>query len=128
LEKKKVIETIQEYLQGELKSSRVEPTERDAQEIQRLLTMYKFLPSREYAPDDVIIPSSLVQLRFGTTEAYYFITPQGGGLITRVEGKPVQVITPQSPLGEVLLGKKTGDEVKVEIRGVVREYKIIAVT
>jgi transcription elongation GreA/GreB family factor len=45
-----------------------------------------------------------------------------------VEEKPVQVVTPQSPLGEALLGKKVGDRVRVEIRGGVREYRLLTLT
>ena len=117
-----MIDTIVEYLNEELATA---DSARQA-EIERLLTVYRFLPRRPYGREDVIIPSALVELQLGETHAFYFIAPQGGGLITNVGGRPVQVITPQSPLGEVLLGKKVGDEVKVEIRVNTREYRVIS--
>jgi hypothetical protein len=116
-----VVQEIVAYLTEELSAP-----ERDPAEIQRLLTVYRFIPTRDYEAGEPIIPSSLVELDLAGTRAFYFIAPQGGGLITRVGGKPVQVITPQSPLGEALLGKRTGDTVEVEIRGGVRRYTVVA--
>jgi transcription elongation GreA/GreB family factor len=97
-----------------------------AAEIQQQITMYKFMPVRDYGKGDAICPGSLVELELKKTRAFYFIAPQGGGLVTTLDGKPVQVITPQSPMGEALLGKKVGDTVEVEIRDSTREYKIIS--
>jgi hypothetical protein len=125
VDKARVIEEIEIYLQQTLKEATSEP---DADEIRRLLTIYRFLPRRHYEADDRIIPSALVELKLSATRAFYFVAPQGGGLVTRVDGQPVQVITPQSPLGEALLGKKKGDRISVEIRGGTREYEVLSVT
>jgi len=119
--KSNVVKEIMTYLEEELADGK-----RDPKEIQRLLTVYRFIPVRDYLPEEPIIPSSLVELDLTGTRAFYFIAPQGGGLVTRVDGKPVQVITPQSPLGEALLGKKTGDTIDVEIRGGTRSYRVVA--
>ena len=97
-----------------------------ATELQRQLTMYKFMPMREYGLQDVICPGSLVELEHNKTRAYYFIAPQGGGLITHLDGKAVQVITPNSPMGEALMGKKVGDPIEIEVRDTTREYKVIS--
>ncbi len=129
MNKDKVIEEIEAYLREELIVAQGEGQDDLAvREINRLLTMYRFLPKRKYGRDDVIIPSALVELKLGGISAFYFIAPQGGGLVTRVEGKPVQVITPQSPLGECLLGKRAGDRVRVETRSGIREYQIISIS
>lgn len=121
--KHKLIAEIQNYLTEELKDADEDRT----REIQAQLLMYRFLPIREYGPEDVIIPSTLVELELESTQALYFVTPRGGGLITNIDGRPVQVITPNSPLGEALMGKKIGDEVKVETRGTTRTYKVISI-
>ena len=125
MNKAALISTIIEYLSDELKNGADAEREK---EIKSLLLMYRFLPVRTYGPEDVIVPSALVELKLGQATAYYFVTPQGGGLITTVEGKAVQVITPQSPLGEALLGKKVGDVVQVSSRGSIREYQVIAIS
>lgn len=126
MDKKKVIQEIQTYFDEELVQAANAGDEERQAELKRLQLIYRFLPVREYGKDDVIIPSSLVELALGETRAYYFVAPQGGGLITNVDGRPVQVITPQSPLGEALLGKKVGDEIRVEIRGGVRQYRVMS--
>ncbi|MEK6580119.1 MAG: GreA/GreB family elongation factor, partial [Bdellovibrionota bacterium] len=61
------------------------------------------------------------------TLAFYFVVPQGGGLITRVDGKAVQIITPLSPIGEALMGKRVGDLMDVETRSGDRQYKVISI-
>lgn len=120
--KKKVVAQIVEYLEGELASAGSD--RRD--ELAKLIDTYRFIPTRDYLDDnDVIIPSALVTLKHGVIEAYYYVAPSGGGLITCVEGKAVQVLTPQSPLGEAILGKKRGDKVTVDSRGGLRTYEII---
>lgn len=98
-----------------------------AEELRSQLLMYKFLPAREFGAADVACPSALVELEINNTRAWYFIAPQGGGLITRVNDKPVQVITPASPMGEALMGKRQGEIVEVESRDKVREYKVISI-
>jgi transcription elongation GreA/GreB family factor len=99
-----------------------------AAELQQLLLMYRFLPLRELGPDDVASPAALVELETRGTRAFYFIAPQGGGLVTRVDDRAVQVITPNSPIGEALLGKRVGDRVEVEIRDSIREYRVISIS
>jgi len=123
VDKKRVIRHLMEYLAEELDSKSPE----EKKEIESLLTMYRFLPTREYGNEDVVIPSALVTLKTGSITAHYFIVPRGGGLITEIEGEPLQVITPNSPLGEALLGKKQGQKFGVEIRGALREYEIVSV-
>ena len=124
MDKKRVITHLIEYLTEELNS---EESPEKKKEIEALLVMYRFLPSRAYGAEDVIIPSTLVTLRTGIMTAFYFIVPRGGGLITQIDGRPLQVITPHSPLGESLMGKKSGESFKIDVSGTTREYEIVAV-
>ena len=96
--------------------------------IQKQLTMYRFLPMRDFNEQDVIVPSSLVELEISGRRAFYFIVPSGGGLIMRIDEKPVQVITPQSPLGDALLGKKVGNTIRVDSSGTARDYRIVSLS
>ncbi len=138
MEKKKVIAEIQNYLAQELsdlasaleKPNAIDPEAmRDiaarVDEIKQQLTMYKFLPVRAYTSEDVICPGGLVELEFNQMHAFYLIVPKGGGLVTRVEGQAVQVITPNSPLGEAVLGKRVGDAAEVSVGGKPRHYKVV---
>lgn len=98
-----------------------------ATEIQRVIMVYKFLPVMEYTEKDLIGPGSLVELELNQKRSFYFLVPQGGGLITEMRGQPIQVITAQSPLGEELLGQKVGAVFEVEARGGNREYRVVSI-
>jgi transcription elongation GreA/GreB family factor len=134
MDKRKVVDEIQTYLAGELASllPAAEAGTLDAdggeriREIRRQLTMYKFLPVREFGTEDVVCPASLVELELGERRAFYLIVPSGGGLVMRIEESPVQVITPQSPLGEALLGRRVGETVRVQGHGGERNYRIVS--
>ncbi len=56
-----------------------------------------------------------------------FIAPAAGGLEILVAGTPVMIITPGSPLGRALLGKRCGGVVEVSTADV-REYEIVAIS
>jgi len=122
MDKKRVIQHLIEFIQEELAVA----GDARRKELESLLAMYRFIPSRDYSDSDPIVPSSLVGLRIGESTSYSFIVPRGGGFITEIDGVPLQVLTPQSPLGEALLGHKTGDRVEVEIRGQIRNYIIVS--
>ena len=122
--KSKVVELVESHLREEM----AEADSVRTIEIERLLTVLRFLPKRSYGPGDGVVPSALVELELGTVRALYFLVPQGGGLVTSVEGRPVQVITPQSPLGERMLGKKVGDSFTVETAsGGQRNYRVVGI-
>ena len=55
----------------------------------------------------------------------FFLAPEGGG--TRLTGG-VQVVTPASPLGRALLGKRAGDEVELKLAGKTRLLSVLAVS
>lgn len=54
----------------------------------------------------------------------YFLAPEGGG--TKLKGG-VQVVTPASPLGAALTGKREGDEVELTLAGKKRVWSVSAV-
>jgi transcription elongation GreA/GreB family factor len=54
-----------------------------------------------------------------------FVAPFGGG--TKVASGTIQVVTPQSPLGRAVLGKRTGDDCEVTLGGKTRQFAIVRV-
>jgi transcription elongation GreA/GreB family factor len=54
----------------------------------------------------------------------WFLAPDGGGL--KLSGG-VQVLTPASPLGAALSGKRDGDEVEVTIQGKRKQWSVTSV-
>lgn len=68
---------------------------------------------RDFAADAAIALGALVTIDEDGSEKQLLIAPAGGGN-TLAGG--VQVVTPRSPLGQALLGKRAGDEVELKNR------------
>ena len=78
-------------------------------------------------PSPAIAIGSLVELKQGTRRSHYYIVTGVGGLALELDGRTINVITPQSPLGDALLGAHAGDTVEVEMQGGLREYGVVRV-
>lgn len=68
------------------------------------------LPIPEFRAGDRIALGALVHVDTGRGAAAYFLAPRAGGVEVTVEGSTVLVVTPQSPLGRQLLGRRAGEE------------------
>jgi len=89
-----------------------------AAEIGSSIELYNTLALPEFAAGDAIAVGALVDLESvngGPTT--YFIGPRAGGLELDIEGKKVLVLTPPSPLGRQLLGKRQHDRIDAPGRG-----------
>jgi transcription elongation GreA/GreB family factor len=75
---------------------------------------------RSFAAGDAIALGALVTIDEDGDEKQLLVAPAGGGN-TLTGG--VQVVTPRSPLGQALLGKRAGDE--VELRS--RQFEILSI-
>lgn len=80
-------------------------------ELQHDLGAFEALGVRRFEPSDAISLGALVTLKAPEGESHYFLGPAAGGTEVSNEGIEVLVITPGSPLGQKLLGKKVGDTV-----------------
>jgi transcription elongation GreA/GreB family factor len=92
-------------------------------ELERVANALEFLALRDFASDAPIALSAIVTLEHDGARSFYFIAPVGGGMRARVGDIDVQVITPQSPMGQALVGRAVGDVIDVRKR----EYEITAV-
>ena len=97
-----------------------------AGEIDEVLSLFKNLEVREFTAQDPVQATSLVEVESNGKRSFVFVMPKGGGVSLNFEGKTVQLITPNSSLGEALVGLKVGDIAEVEIGDKVREYEILA--
>jgi transcription elongation GreA/GreB family factor len=84
------------------------------------------LPS--FGPKDAVDVGAMVELESKGKKTVAFLLAQGGGTTLELEGKSIQVVNPESPLGEALLGSKKGDEVEVEGKNGSRKYKVVSVS
>lgn len=132
MDKRSVIRMIQSHLEDELSERRASDSisrspSPELQELERAVLMYRFLPIRDFTDEDVVAPASLVELELSGRHLWVLVVPNHGGLVTSHEGRPVQVVTPNSPLGEAMLGKKTGESFTVEAGSGIREYRILRI-
>ena len=82
-----------------------------AAEIASNIELYTSLPLPGFAPDSSITVGALVEIESGKTKFWYFLGPRAGGLEIDLDSHTILVLTPQSPLGRTLLGKRIGDTV-----------------
>ena len=70
-----------------------------------------------FGPDDPIALSALVSLRdeADDRETLYFVVPVSGGETLEDSGATVLTITPESPLGEALMGRETDDDIDLQL-------------
>lgn len=81
---------------------------------------------RESSPSQVAL-GAVVTLAKDDVIRYVLIGPSAGGIKLECSGIEVLVITPQSPLGALLMGKELDDEVKLIIGDNAVNYDIIAI-
>ncbi len=97
-------------------------------DVEASLKIYKFLEFRPFTSTSRIESTAIVEVDLYGKELRVFIVPARGGLSLTFEGVPIQVITPQSPLGEALLGLKVGDVAKVDKGTRQIEYEVISIS
>lgn len=69
---------------------------------------------RRFGEDDAIAIAALITAENEDgDESRYFVAPAGGGVKLRIDGVEVAVITPSSPLGEAMIGRRVDDEIKL---------------
>ncbi len=96
-------------------------------EIESAIADFEGLAARKFAADDAIAVGALVELELGGEKNFYFLGPRAGGTEIIHDKKEILVITPQSPLGEQLIGKKSGEALKLKLGKEVRPAKIFSV-
>jgi transcription elongation GreA/GreB family factor len=100
---------------------------RQAKEILDSIQVYESLPTRAFAADEPIDLTALVELNVDGTASTYFIGPRNGGLEIEYGCREVTVITPQSPLGQNLMGKTMGQRWTAKVGGSTAKYHIVSV-
>jgi transcription elongation GreA/GreB family factor len=100
---------------------------RQARELADAIELYEKLPLRDFAKTEPIDLTALVELDTNGERSFYFIGPKSGGLEIKFQRKEIMVITPQSPLGDNLIGKKSDDHWTAPLAGQNVKYHIVSV-
>jgi len=99
-----------------------------AQDIRVALESYRTLTLYNFDDETPVRLTALVTLEDGEGNVRrFFLGPQGGGMKISDNTTEIVVITPGSPLGRALLGKRTGDEVRAGEAATAMMFTIVAV-
>jgi len=98
-----------------------------AAELETAIAEFEKLGARKFADGEAISLGALVELEHGGEKSFYFLGPRAGGTEVMHDRKEILVITPQSPLGEQLLGKRSGDQPQLHFGGARQPARIVRV-
>jgi len=79
-------------------------------ELQGAVNQLKAMELRDFSKGVPIASGVLVTVEDERETVHYFLAPAGGGLRLPLAGREVRVVTPQSPIGRALIGKRQGDD------------------
>ena len=96
-------------------------------ELEAAIVEFKKLGAKKFGTGDAIAVGALVDLATNGESSFYVIGPRAGGTEVIHDKQEILVITPQSPLGEQLVGKLAGDEPQLRLGGESRVAKIVGV-
>lgn len=90
---------------------------------------YAAMPLPDFAPADAIAVGAVVELQAtrGGASTWYFLGPRAGGLELALDDRTVLVLTPQSPLGRLLIGRRAGDAITTPGRSAAAAQRIVTV-
>ncbi len=91
-----------------------------------LIVLRQFVP-RDFEADEAINLGALVGVEVGSEQTHFFMAPRGGGLEVKLGALEVFVLTPQSSLGQLLMGRKVGDKFKLEQGNRAQQQRIVSV-
>ena len=97
-------------------------------ELEDEILRYQQLPIKDFSGESIEV-SALVGLEDEDgNQKLFFVGPVSGGLKIQESGKEVFVITPEAPLGELLMDRKQGDVFEFSKGKETIEYEIIDVS
>ena len=88
---------------------------------------YESLKPREFAAGEAIEIGAVVEVERGRERTVYFVGAFAGGTEVICEGIEVVVITPVSPMGRVVMGRRQGEVAEVLIGGKKEKYRVVGV-
>lgn len=96
-------------MRGQSAAYLAEGQARLAAEIAEAAAAYRALPPRAFGPGEAAALGALVTVETAGRRTVYFLGPSRGGMEVEIGGTAVTVITPGSPLGRNLTGRRAGE-------------------
>jgi hypothetical protein len=94
-------------------------------ELEEALYMFKHFDIKKFGPADLIGPSALVKVEHNGKVQNLLLMGMGGGVRVVIDGTMVQVVSPNSPLGQNLAGLKLGESFIIDVGERELEYEIV---
>jgi transcription elongation GreA/GreB family factor len=88
---------------------------KQAAEIQGAIAAFEKLDARKFGEAEPVDVGAFVELELDGEKAAYFVGPRAGGTEVMHDKREVLVITPESPLGQQLMGRKQGEILKLKL-------------
>ena len=101
---------------------------RQAADLENAIAAFQKLEARTFAAGEGIGLGALVELEHNGERTLYLVGPKAGGTEVTFNKRHILVITPQSPLGEQLQGRKQGERLKLTMAGARSEYTVLSVS
>ena len=93
-------------------------------ELEEALLKINSLKPREFTPESPVALGAIVQLEDDSAACWYLLAPAGGGARLQLGTTSITVVTPESPVGGALLGRRAGDDIDIRTPQGLREYSL----
>jgi transcription elongation GreA/GreB family factor len=80
-------------------------------ELEAAVETFESMGERRFTADQSIAAGALIEVQAAAESAHYFMAPVAGGTEAVVDGVLVMVLSPSSPLGQRLQGRRAGDRI-----------------
>jgi transcription elongation GreA/GreB family factor len=89
-----------------------------ASEIHATISVYQTITLPEFLPTDAAAIGAVLEVEGPDgRRVCYLLGPRAGGMEIEFDGRRLLVVTPQSPLGRQLVGRRLGETVQTATRG-----------
>ncbi len=76
---------------------------------------------KKFSADDRIALTALIELSAGGKKTWVLLLAKGGGQSITSQGKAIQVITPESPIGKIIIGRSKEDDFDINQKNYIIE-------
>jgi len=99
---------------------------RATRSIAELQALETFRPPARLPPRGPVVLGAIVEVEDGSQGRTFFLAPGGAGIELTGPGGDgfLSVVTPASPVGRSVLGRRVGDTIEVTVEGEPREWTI----
>jgi transcription elongation GreA/GreB family factor len=97
-------------------------------ELEESIAAFDALRGRKFNEAEGIDVGALIKISLDSERAHFFIGPSAGGTEIEIGETEVLVITPQSPLGSQLKGRRENERFNLTLAGVSQQIHLIGVS